>query len=196
MDRRKAVTYAMSASQNESIRDTLREYGSRLLQFIRNRVDEPEDAEDIFQDVFYELTSTVQFSEPIQTMSAWLYRVARNKITDRYRKKRPELLADRVISRGDTEGESLFLEDLLASAGTSPEADFDRTLIWQAIEKALSKLPAEQRYVFVGHELEGKSYQEMEAETGASLNTLLSRKRYAIKALRTELQDLYDELIN
>lgn len=185
----------MTKSQNDSIGEVIQDNGKRLFDFIRNRVREPEEAEDIFQDVMIELTQSYRMMQPIEKMAAWLFRVARNKITDIYRKKKPVLLDDQFSYRGDDDGEPLYLQDLLKSSSKSPDSDFDRALIYDAIEMALDELPPEQREVFVKHELEGISFKEMSEETGLSQNTLLSRKRYAVMALRNKLQFLYSELM-
>lgn len=185
----------MTKSQNDSIGEVIQDNGKRLFDFIRNRVREEEEAEDIFQDVMIELTQSYRMMQPIEKMAAWLFRVARNKITDNYRKKRPVLLDDQFSYRGNDEDEPLYIQDLIKSSGKSPDSDFDRALIYDAIEMALEELPPEQRVVFVQHELEGKSFKEMAEETGLSQNTLLSRKRYAVMALGDKLQFLYTELM-
>lgn len=185
----------MTKSQNDSIGEVIQDNGKRLFDFIRNRVREEEEAEDIFQDVMIELTQSYRMMQPIEKMAAWLFRVARNKITDNYRKKRPVLLDDQFSFRGNDEDEPLYIQDLIKSSEKSPDSDFDRALIYDAIEMALEELPPEQREVFVKHELEGKSFKEMAEETGLSQNTLLSRKRYAVMALRDKLQFLYSELM-
>ena len=185
----------MTKSQSDSIGEVIQDNGKRLFDFIRNRVREEEEAEDIFQDVMIELTQSYRMMQPIEKMAAWLFRVARNKITDNYRKKRPVLLDDQFSYRGNDEDEPLYIQDLIKSSGKSPDSDFDRALIYDAIEMALEELPPEQRVVFVQHELEGKSFKEMAEETGLSQNTLLSRKRYAVMALRDKLQFLYTELM-
>jgi RNA polymerase sigma factor (sigma-70 family) len=187
---------AMTQSQDEDIRAALRENGRRLRDFIRSRVAEPEDAEDIFQDVVVELTSAYRLMQPIEKMAAWLFRVARNKITDRYRKKRTVRLEDHFRPSEDPDESSLLVDELLSGDTAGPDTEFDRTLLWQAIESALDELPAEQREVFVAHELEGRSFQQLADETGLSINTLLARKRYAVLKLRQRLQDFYDELSN
>lgn len=189
------TTLEMTKSQNDSIGEVIQDNGKRLFDFIRNRVREEEEAEDIFQDVMIELTQSYRMMQPIEKMAAWLFRVARNKITDNYRKKRPVLLDDQFSYRGNDEDEPLYIQDLIKSSEKSPDSDFDRALIYDAIEMALEELPAEQRDVFVKHELEGKSFKEMAEETGLSQNTLLSRKRYAVMALRDKLQFLYTELM-
>lgn len=180
-------------AQNESIQEVVRENGKKLFDFIRHRVPAQEEAEDIFQDVMFELTASYRIMQPIEKMAAWLYRVARNKITDKYRKKKPILLDDQIVYHRDDD-EPLFLQDLLQSNSESPDKDFDQSLIQVALEEALDELPAEQRDVFIKHELEGLSFREIADMTGEGLNTLLSRKRYAVLHLREKLHDLYEEL--
>ncbi len=183
----------MTQAQNDSIRNVVRENGKRLFDFIRNRVDGQEEAEDIYQDVMFELTNAYRVMQPIEKMAAWLYRVARNKITDKYRKKRPDRLNDIAVYSDDED--HLYLEDLLKSTEESPDKDFDQALIQQALEEAMDELPQEQRDVFIKHELEGMSFNEIAEESGVTINTLLSRKRYAVLHLREKLRDLYEELI-
>jgi RNA polymerase sigma factor (sigma-70 family) len=187
-----SVAY-MTQAQNESIGEVVRENGKRLFDFIRHRVNEEEEAEDIYQDVMFELTNAYRMMQPIEKIAAWLYRVARNKITDKYRKKRPDLLQDKVFISDDDD--HLYLEDLLRSTEESPDKDFDQALIQQALEEALDELPKEQRDVFIQHELEGISFNEIAEATGITVNTLLSRKRYAVLHLREKLRSLYEELI-
>jgi RNA polymerase sigma factor (sigma-70 family) len=187
-----SVAY-MTQAQNESIGEVVRENGKRLFDFIRHRVNEEEEAEDIYQDVMFELTNAYRMMQPIEKIAAWLYRVARNKITDKYRKKRPDLLQDKVFISDDDD--HLYLEDLLRSTEESPDKDFDQALIQQALEEALDELPKEQRDVFIQHELEGISFNEIAEATGVTVNTLLSRKRYAVLHLREKLRSLYEELI-
>jgi len=177
---------AMSVEQNKSLSETIRQEGQRLRKFIRSRVPDPGDAEDILQDVFYELTETYRLMQPIEHMGAWLFRVARNRITDLFRKKRPESL--------DEEMDGRTLEELLPSPNAGPDAEYARSLLLEEIEDALDELPEEQREVFVAHEIEGRSFKEMAAETGVSVNTLLSRKRYAVLYLRERLREIYDEV--
>jgi len=186
------VSY-MTQAQNDSIRKVVNENGKRLFDFIRNRVSEQEEAEDIYQDVLFELTNAYRVLQPIEKMAAWLYRVARNKITDKYRKKRPDRLQDIAVYSDDDD--HLYLEDLLKSTEESPDKDFDQALIQQALEEAMDELPQEQRDVFIKHELEGLSFNEIAEESGVSVNTLLSRKRYAVLHLREKLSSLYEELI-
>jgi RNA polymerase sigma factor (sigma-70 family) len=187
-----SVAY-MTQAQNESIRAVVRDNGKKLFDFIRYRVNEQEEAEDIYQDVMFELTNAYRMMQPIEKIAAWLYRVARNKITDKYRKKRPDLLQDKVFISDDDD--HLYLEDLLRSTEESPDKDFDQELIQQALEEALDELPKEQRDVFMKHELEGISFNEIAEESGVPVNTLLSRKRYAVLHLREKLRNLYEELI-
>ena len=195
MEDMRIISLEMTQNQNDSIGEIVQENGKKLLEFIRHRVREPEEAEDIFQDVMIELTRSYRLMQPIEKMAAWLYKVARNKIIDNYRKKKPTRLDDQLVFRKSNESEHLYLQDLLQSSSQSPDSDFDQALIFEAIQLALSELPAEQREVFIQHELEGKSFKEMTEETGLSTNTLLSRKRYAVLALRNKLQFLYDELM-
>ena len=196
MEDMRTISLEMTQNQNDSIGEIVQENGKKLLEFIRHRVREPEEAEDIFQDVMIELTQSYRLMQPIEKMAAWLYKVARNKIIDNYRKKKPARLDDQLVFRKSDESEHLYLQDLLKSSSQSPDSDFDQALIFEAIQLALSELPAEQREVFIQHELEGKSFKEMTEETGLSTNTLLSRKRYAVLALRNKLQFLYDELMD
>ena len=195
MHDRKIIVAEMAQLQNESLQEVVRENGKKLFAFIRNRVREPEEAEDIFQDVMFELTESYRMMKPIEKMAAWLYRVARNKITDKYRKKRPYLLEDQQIYNSGDE-EQLFIQDLLKSSSQSPDKNFDQALIQDALELALDELPEEQRDVFIKHELEGISFRDIAEQTGESLNTLLSRKRYAVLHLREKLRNLYEELFN
>ncbi len=181
----------MALEQDQRIADVVRREQSRLLNFIRRRVPDPRDAEDILQDVFYELVEANRLLMPIEHVTGWLFRVARNRITDLFRKKRPEGFSDTAVAEEDDE--RLRLEDLLPSPAAGPEALYARHVLLEELESALDELPEEQREVFVAHELEGRSFKEMAAETGASVNTLLSRKRYAVRHLRERLQSIYDE---
>ena len=152
---------------------------------------DPRDAEDILQDVFYELVEANRLLMPIEHVTGWLFRVARNRITDLFRKKRSESFSDTAVA--DEDDELLRLEDLLPSPEAGPEALYARNVILHELEQAVDELPQEQREAFVAHELEGRSFKEMAAETGVSVNTLLSRKRYAVLHLRERLQSVYDE---
>ena len=151
----------------------------RLRSFIRRRVADPRDAEDILQDVFHALVEANRLLMPIDHVTGWLYRVARNRIVDLFRARKPE---------------PLLLEDLLPSPEAGPEAEYARTVLLEALEQAIAELPAEQRTVFIAHELEGRSFKEMAAATGVSVNTLLSRKRYAVLRLRERLRSTYDDM--
>jgi RNA polymerase sigma factor (sigma-70 family) len=163
----------------------------RLRNFIRRRVPDPGDAEDILQDVFYELVEANRLLMPIDHVTGWLFRVARNRITDLFRKKKPESFSDAAVAAEDDE--LLQFEDLLPSPDAGPEALYLRSVLLDEFESALDELPQEQREAFIAHELEGRSFKEMAAATGVSVNTLLSRKRYAVLHLRERLQNVYDE---
>jgi RNA polymerase sigma factor (sigma-70 family) len=181
----------MALEQDERISEVVRREQSRLRNFIRRRVPDPRDAEDILQDVFYELVEANRLLMPIEHVTGWLFRVARNRITDLFRTKKPGSFSDAAV--GDQENELLQLEDLLPSPDAGPEALYASGVLLEALELAIDELPEEQREVFVAHELEGRTFKEMAAETGVSVNTLLSRKRYAVRHLRERLQRLYDE---
>ena len=182
----------MTLEQDRRITEAVKQEQSRLRNFIRRRVPDPRDAEDILQEVFSELVEANRLLMPIDHLTGWLFRVARNRITDLFRKKRPESLSESVGG----EGEPLTLEDLLPSPDAGPEALYARSVLLEEIEEALDELPEEQREVFVGHEIEGRSFKEMSAESGVNVNTLLARKRYAVLHLRERLQSIYDELTN
>src|ERR1051325_10794911 len=165
----------------------------RLRNFIRRRVPDPADAEDIVQEVFYELVEANRLLMPIEHVTGWLFRVARNRITDFFRKKKPDSFSDAALE--DPDGELLRIEDLLPSPDAGPEALYLRSVLLDELELAIDELPEEQREVFLAHELEGRSFKEMAAETGVNVNTLLSRKRYAVLHLRERLQSIYDEFM-
>lgn len=181
----------MALEQDQRISEVVKREGSRLRNFIRRRVADPRDAEDVLQDVFYRLVEANRLLMPIEHVTGWLFRVARNRITDLFRKKTPELFSDTTVA--GEEGELLQIEDLLPSPDAGPEALYFRNLLLDELELALDELPDEQREVFIAHELEGRSFKELSAETGVSVNTLLSRKRYAVLHLRERLQTIYDE---
>jgi len=183
----------MALEQDERISEVVSREQSRLRNFIRRRVPDPRDAEDILQDVFYELVEANRLLMPIEHVTGWLFRVARNRIIDLFRKKKPENFSDVAVAHEDDEGELLRLEDLLPSVDASPEALYARSVLLDELELAVEELPEEQREVFIAHELEGRSFKQMAAETGVNVNTLLSRKRYAVRHLRQRLQDIYDE---
>lgn len=181
------------AEPDEQISEVVRREQSRLRNFIRLRVPDPNDAEDILQDVFYRLAEANRLVMPIDHMTGWLFRVARNRIADFFRKKQPESFSD---LQGADDDDSLRLDDLLASPDDGPEALHERQLLLAALEAAIEELPDDQRAVFVAHELEGKSFKDMSAESGVSVNTLLARKRYAVLRLRERLKDIYDDFSN
>lgn len=185
-------------AQNRQIQETVRKERNKLLAFIRNRIPKSEDAEDILQDVFFELTEMYRLMKPVEQMTSWLFTVARNKITDRFRKKKPELLEDVFVFRGgDGDDEVRLLDDLLpAAAVRSADEEMMRAAVMDALMDALDALPQEQREVFVWHELEDKSFKEIAETTGVPVNTLLSRKRYAVLFLRERLRALYTEMLN
>ncbi|HJZ63303.1 MAG TPA: sigma-70 family RNA polymerase sigma factor [Candidatus Acidoferrum sp.] len=178
--------------QDRQISRVVAEERSRLRNFIRRRVPDPADAEDIVQEVFYELVEANRMLMPISHVTGWLFRVARNRITDLFRKKKAEPFSEATIE--SDEGEVLRIEDLLPSPDAGPEALYARRVLLEELEDALDELPEEQREVFVAHEVEGRSFKEISEETGVNLNTLLARKRYAVLHLRESLQDIYDDL--
>ena len=174
----------MALEQDERIVEVVKREQSRLRDFIRRRVPDPRDAEDILQDVFYKLVEANRLLMPIEHVTGWLFRAARNRIIDLFRKKKPESFGD----------DSLGLEELLPSADAGPDALYLRSVLLDELDLALDELPDEQREVFIAHELEGRSFKEIAGETGVNVNTLLSRKRYAVLHLRERLQDMYDEI--
>jgi len=183
----------LMADQNQRISQVVDRERYRLLNFIRRRVPDPYDAEDILQDVFYELVEANRLLMPIDHITGWLFRVARNRIVDLFRKKKPVNFSDAAIEGEDDE--SLQFEDLLPSPDAGPEALHARGVLLEALELALRELPSEQREVFVAHEIEGLSFKDIAARTGVRVNTLLSRKRYAVLHLRERLQSIYDDFL-
>jgi RNA polymerase sigma factor (sigma-70 family) len=181
------------AEQDQRISQAIDRDRPRLRNFIRKRVADPRDAEDILQEVFYELVEANRLLMPIEHVTAWLFRVARNRITDLFRKKKPENFSD--VSAVDEAGEMARIEDLLPSPEAGPEAEYVRQVLLEEIELALEELPEEQREVFVAHEIEGRSFAEMAKETGVNVNTLLARKRYAVLYLRERLRVVYEEFV-
>ena len=177
--------------QDRRISEIVAKERSRLRNFIRRRVPDPSDAEDIVQEVFYELVEANRLLMPIEHVTGWLFRVARNRIIDLLRKKKPQAFSDAAVE-GEG-GEMLQIEDLLPSPDAGPEALYFRHVLLDELELALDELPEEQHDVFVARELEGRSFKDLAAETGVSVNTLLSRKRYAVLHLRERLQSIYDE---
>jgi RNA polymerase sigma factor (sigma-70 family) len=183
----------MALEQDQRISEVVKREGSRLRNFIRRRVTDPRDVEDVLQDVFYRLVEANRLLMPIDHVTGWLFRVARNRITDLFRKKMPEPFSDAAVE--DEDGELLQIEDMLPSPDAGPEALYFRNLLLDELELALDELPDEQREVFVAHELEGHRFKELAEETGLSMNTLLSRKRYAVLHLRERLRSIYDEFM-
>ena len=177
--------------QDRQISEAVEREQPRLRNFIRRRVADDSDVEDILQEVFYELVEAYRGTHPVELASAWFYRVARNRIIDLFRKKKPESLNETISGE---EGEDLHFEDLLPSLDAGPDAVYARTVLLEQLDDALDELPDEQREVFIANEIEGRSFKELAEETGLSINTLLSRKRYAVLYLRERLQDIYDEL--
>ena len=180
------------SEQDRQISEIVTRERSRLRNFIRRRVPDPADVEDILQDVFSRLVEANRLLMPIEHVTGWLFRVARNRITDLFRKKKPELFSDTAME--DDEGEMLQIEDLLPSPDAGPEAIYFRNVMLDELEIALEELPAPQRQAFIAHEVEGRSFKELAAETGVSVNTLITRKRYAVLHLRERLQEIYEEL--
>ena len=178
------------AENDSRISEIIAAEGSRLRAFIRRRVPDTSDVEDILQEVFYRLVEANRLLMPIEHVTGWLFRVARNRITDLFRKNEPENFGDAIEGE---DGEMLRIEDLLPSPDAGPDALYIRHVLLEEIEYALAELPDEQRDVFIAHELDGRSFKELSAETGVNVNTLLSRKRYAVLHLRERLQTIYDE---
>ena len=182
-------TTRLMADQDNHITETVRRERSRLGSFIRKRVADTAEAEDIMQDVFYELVEAYRLPEPIEQVGAWLFRVARNRIIDRFRKKKELSLPD--VGEGDDD--EAWLDKVLPASDAGPEAAYARTVMLAELYDALDELPEEQRDAFMAHEIEGQSFKEMAAATGLSVNTMLARKRYAVLHLRKRLQDLLEE---
>lgn len=180
-----------SPMADKHLSETVEQHEPRLRRFIEARVPDVLDAEDILQDVFYELARANRLLVPIEHLSGWLFQVARNRITDLFRKQAPERI--RELDAEDEDGEGLLLAEILPAAEDGPEAAYARKLVLAELEVALSELPDEQRSVFVAHEVEGRNFSELAAESGTSLNTLLSRKRYAVLYLRRRLAHLYQD---
>jgi RNA polymerase sigma factor (sigma-70 family) len=181
----------MTDEQDQRISEAVEREQARLRNFIRRRVADEGEAEDILQDVFYEFVLAYRLMKPVEQAGAWLFRVARNRIIDLFRKKRPDALSEQVAVTED--GESLLLEDLLPSPDAGPEATYARNVLLEELEDALEELPEEQREVFVAHEIEGRSFKELAAASGTSVNTLLSRKHYAVMHLRERLRGIYEQ---
>jgi len=179
------------AEQDQRISEVVKREQSRLRNFIRRRVPDPADAEDILQEVFYKLVEANRLLMPIDHVTGWLFRVARNRITDLFRRKKPESFSNARVA--DEDGDVLRVEDLLPSPDAGPEALYVRGVLLEELELALDELPDEQREVFIAHEIEGRSFKELSAASGVNINTLLARKRYAVLHLRGRLQTIYDE---
>lgn len=179
------------SEQDELFSEAMKRDHSRLRSFIRCYVADSGEAEDILQDVFFELLEAYRMMKPIEHVTGWLFRVARNRIVDLFRKHRPESLSDQAYLEGEVQ--TLALEDLLPSAEGGPDAAYARKVVLEALEDAIDELPAEQREIFLAHEVMGTSFKDYAAETGISINTLLSRKRYAVQHLRRRLKSLYED---
>lgn len=181
----------MADNRGRNITDAVSEYGKKLFGFIRNKVPTNADAEDIFQDVWYQFSNVVD-TQPIEQVSGWLFRVARNRVTDNFRKKKPDLIEDYAYEDedGDTHYKGIFLADF-----PTPDDDELRELFWEALYSALEELPDNQKDVFIWNELEDKTFQEISNETGVNIKTLISRKGYAVKHLRKRLESLYKEFL-
>jgi RNA polymerase sigma factor (sigma-70 family) len=186
------IVMPMAPERKNNITNTFKSLSKRLFGFIKQRVASTEDAEDILQDVFYQFAGN---AEPIEQASAWLYKVARNKITDSYRKQKLPL-ADDVLWSGDEDGVGFDWREILLTDDTTPETEYLRSLFWEELEAALDELPAEQRDVFIQNEMEGIAFKDIAAKSGESVATLISRKRYAVLHLRKRLNVLRDELLN
>jgi RNA polymerase sigma factor (sigma-70 family) len=178
--------------QDQRISEAVSREEPRLRNFIRRRVADPRDAEDILQDVFYELVEAYRMMKPVEQVTAWLFRVARNRITDLFRRKSRETLSNGPAASSE-DAEGLVLEELLPTLDAGPDAAYAHIVLLEEIEDALDELPEEQREVFIAHELMGYSFKELAAQTGVSVNTLLSRKHYAVLHLRERLRVIYDE---
>ncbi len=188
------ITAEMALEKRQVVENTVAKESSRLLNFIKSKVSDKNDAEDILQDVFIQLWQGYQTIESIEKITAWMFRVARNKIVDMYRKKKPENFSKIENARNTEDDAPMLLAEILVDNSGNPDDVYTRELIWESIEEVLADMPKPQRDVFVWHELEGLSFRDMEKETGDTLNTLLSRKRYAVQYLRKRLANLYKEI--
>jgi len=182
----------MTFDQDQRIAEVIKREQLRLRNFIRRRVADPRDVEDILQDVFYKLVEANRLLMPIDHVTGWLFRVAHNRIIDLFRRTKTESFSDSFIA--DDEDPELHFEDLLPSPDAGPDAQYARKVLIDELQLAIHELPKDQRDVFVAHELEGRSFEEIAGETGVSVNTLLSRKRYAVLRLQRRLRAIYDEL--
>jgi RNA polymerase sigma factor (sigma-70 family) len=183
----------MPEERNSHIISTIKAYGKNLLGFIRKRVKSDADAEDILQDVWYQFSNLVN-SEPIEQTGAWLYKVARNKITDKHKKRSETLLDDLFSSDDESDDDTSSFKDLLMPEESTPETEYMRNIFWEQLFTALDELPEEQKQVFIWQEMEDMTFQEIAELTGVNVNTLVSRKRYAVLHLRGRLQQLYQEI--
>jgi RNA polymerase sigma factor (sigma-70 family) len=183
------ILLPMAQQRQQNLVNAVQSYGKQLFKFIRSRVKNDADAEDILQDVWYQLSSIIDI-EPIEQLSAWLYRVSKNRIVDKQRKKTPQLLEE--FTYVDEDGETVYPEAILADI-INPESEFEQKVVHEAIFKALDELPNEQRLVFIWNELEGMTFQQIADITGDNIKTLISRKRYAVAHLRERLQEMYYE---
>jgi len=182
----------MAQNRERKISSVINEYGNRLFRFVRGRVSTTTDAEDITQEVWYQLSKVVEL-DAIEQISGWLFRVARNRITDSYRKKSPDLTLDRTIENDDS---SFNFKDILMADSVSPEDENLKEIFWEELFNALDELPENQKNVFVWNELEGETFQEIADRTGENIKTLISRKGYAVKHLRKRLEELYQEFFD
>ncbi|HMI78987.1 MAG TPA: sigma-70 family RNA polymerase sigma factor [Ferruginibacter sp.] len=192
MDNVMTIPLQMAADRNKNISNTIKSISNRLFGFIKQRVSSTEDAEDILQEVFYQFAGN---TEPIEQATSWLYKVARNKITDNYRKHKLPL-ADDVLNSAATEDDSFDWKEMLLPADSTPETEYIRNIFWEELQEALDELPAAQREVFIQNEIDGIPFKDIALQTGESVATLISRKRYAVLHLRERLRVLKDELLN
>ncbi len=183
----------MQPDKDSNILQAIKLYGKNLLGFIRKRVKNDADAEDILQDVWYQFSALVN-SEPVEQTGAWLYRVAKNKIIDKHKKKSETLLDDMLVSNNDEDDDPFDFKDILLTEESTPETEYLRNLFWEQLFIALDELPEEQKQVFIWQELDDMTFAEIAEKTGVNINTLVSRKRYAVLHLRDRLQQLYDEI--
>jgi|SRR5215475_8643425 len=186
------ASFGRMSERDRRISEIIAEEGARLQNFVRRRVPNEADVEDLLQDVFYEVTLAQRLAEPVERWSAWMFRVARNRIIDLFRKKKMESLSREPVAVSE-EGEPLLLEEVLPSPDAGPEAAYVRSVLLEEIDEALDELPPEQREVFLAHEVEGYSFKEIAERTGVGVNTLLSRKHYAVLALRRLLEAVHEE---
>ena len=184
----------MRMEQDQRIAEAFTREQRRLRSFIRKHVADDRDVEDILQDVFYELVEAYRLVKPVEYMTAWLFRIARNRITDLFRRKRNEISTDEPVPGTDDDG-PLSFGDLLPSVDAGPEAAYARGMLLEELVAGFEELPEEQREVFIAHELEGRSFKEIAAASGVNVNTLISRKHYAVLHLRRHLQAIYDEFL-